>query len=196
MRKSISISLFIHPMNLDFSLIPTAFAKIGGVSIGSVPKPVAEAAATGTGAPGGFGMLFSYIGDTILLIIVFFLFLKFIRLAYEIYAARKLVYMRVTLPRADSKLDKEKETKKDFKEKTGIMSIFYKGIHKISEATLSETLLNIIFNHAKISLEILYDQGQVSFYAVTYSDYVTLISQQITSNYPDAEVKIVSKEEY
>jgi hypothetical protein len=104
--------------------------------------------------------------------------------------------MRVTLPRADSKLDKEKETKKDFKEKTGVMSIFYKGIHKISQATLKDTILNVIFNHAKISLEILYDQGQVSFYAVTYKEYVPLISQQITSNYPDAEVKIISREEY
>ncbi|MDD5197961.1 MAG: type IV secretory system conjugative DNA transfer family protein [Candidatus Gracilibacteria bacterium] len=180
-------------MNFDFSFIPTAFAKI---AIGSVPAQTSEAVATGTGIPGGFGMLFSYIGDIILIVIVFFLFLKFIRLVYEIYTSRKLVFMRVTLPRADSKLDKEKETKKDFKEKTGIMSIFYKGIHKISEATLKETFLDYIFDHAKISLEIVYDKGQVSFYAVTYSDYVTLISQQITSNYPDAEVRIISKEEY
>ena len=104
--------------------------------------------------------------------------------------------MRISLPRADSKLDKEKETKKDFKEKTGIMSIFYKGIHKISEATLLETFLDFIFDHAKISLEIMYNAGQVSFYVVTYREYITLISQQITSNYPDAEVRIISKEEY
>lgn len=180
-------------MNLDFSFIPTAFAKI---AIGALPKQTSEAVATGSDVPGGFGMFFSYVGDAILFVIVFFLFLKLIRLVYEIYAARKLVFMRVTLPRADSKLDKEKETKKDFKEKTGIMSIFYKGIHKISEATLAETFLDIIFDHAKISLEIVYDKGQVSFYAVTYNDYVTLISQQITSNYPDAEVKIISREEY
>lgn len=30
---------------------------------------------------------------------------------------KKMVYLRITLPKADSKLDKEKETKKDFKEK-------------------------------------------------------------------------------
>jgi hypothetical protein len=42
--------------------------------------------------------------------------------------------MKVTLPRADSKLDKERETKKDFKEKIGIMSLFYKAIHKLAEA--------------------------------------------------------------
>jgi hypothetical protein len=38
-----------------------------------------------------------------------------------------LIYMKVTLPRADSKLDKERETKKDFKEKVGIMTVFYKS---------------------------------------------------------------------
>lgn len=180
-------------MNLDFSLIPTAFAKI---AIGSIPAQSSQAVTTGADNPSMFGMFFSSIGDIILIVIVFFLFLKLIRLAYEIYAAHKLVYMRVTLPRADSKLDKEKETKKDFKEKTGIMSIFYKGIHKISQVTLTETILNFIFNHAKISLELVYDKGQVSFYAVTYSDYIPLIAQQITSNYPDAEVKIITKKEY
>lgn len=180
-------------MNFDFSLIPSVYAKI---AIGTVNQPEAQAAATGTGDTGGIALFFSYVGDILLIIIAFFLFLKLIRLAYEVYAARKLVYMRVTLPRADSKLDKEKETKKDFKEKTGIMSIFYKGIHKISEATLKETIFDFIFDHAKVSLELVYDKGQVSFYAVTYSDYITLISQQITSNYPDAEVKIISKEEY
>jgi len=33
------------------------------------------------------------------------------------YYAKNLVYLRVRVPKADSKLDKEKETKKDFKEK-------------------------------------------------------------------------------
>jgi hypothetical protein len=45
------------------------------------------------------------------------LLLKSIRLFYELYTSNKLEYVKVTLPRADSKLDKEKETKKDFKEK-------------------------------------------------------------------------------
>jgi hypothetical protein len=180
-------------MNFDFSLIPAVHARI---ATGTPTAETSAKIASDTTTPLSIGYIFALIGDIIIIVIVFFLLLKLIRLLYEIYAARKLVYMKITLPRADSKLDKEKETKKDFKEKTGIMSIFYKGIHKISEATLTETLLNIIFNHSKISLEIAYDQGQVSFYAVTYADYMSLISQQITSNYPDAEVKIISKDEY
>jgi hypothetical protein len=39
------------------------------------------------------------------------------RLLFEVSRSKRLVYMKVTLPKSDSKLDKEKETKKDFKEK-------------------------------------------------------------------------------
>jgi hypothetical protein len=59
---------------------------------------------------------------------------KTIQLMFEVWYAKNLRYLRITLPRADSKLDKEKETKKDFKEKIGTMSMFYKAIHKLSEA--------------------------------------------------------------
>lgn len=132
----------------------------------------------------------------IIFILIFWLILKLIRLLYEIYTAKDLVYFKVTLPRADSKLDKEKETKKDFKEKTWIMSIFYKAVHKINELSFKNAFLNLLFDHAKISLEIIYDEGQVHFYVVTYRDCATLVSQQITSNYPDAEVKIINKKDY
>ena len=110
--------------------------------------------------------------------------------------ANKLVYMKVTLPRADSKLDKERETKKDFKEKVGIMSIFYKSIHNLTQASAFSTIMNFIFHHAKISLELVYQNGMVSFYAVGYEEHLSLIIQQITSNYPDAEVKIISKKDF
>jgi len=75
-----------------------------------------------------------YLLYAILIYIVFMIFLKIMRFIFEIYYAKNLVYLRIILPRADSKLDKEKETKKDFKEKIAMMSMFYKAIHKLSEA--------------------------------------------------------------
>ena len=39
--------------------------------------------------------------------ILLFLLVRIARLLYEVLMADKLVYMKVTLPRADSKLDKE-----------------------------------------------------------------------------------------
>ncbi len=121
---------------------------------------------------------------------------KGIRLLFEIYYSKHIRYLKVTLPKADSKLDKEKETKKDFKEKIGIMSMFYKAIHKLSEAGLRDTLLNFLFGHSKISLELMYKDGEVSFFIVTYENYVDLVSQHITSIYNDAEILRVEEKDY
>jgi len=134
------------------------------------------------------------------LIIAGFLFLiilkKTIQLLFEIWYAKNLRYLRITLPRADSKLDKEKETKKDFKEKIWSMSMFYKAIHKLSEAWLKDTVINGLFWHSKISLELIYDKWEVTFYIVTFKSYVNLITQHLTSNYTDAEVLPVDPKEW
>ena len=129
-------------------------------------------------------------------ILIFILSKKIIQLSFEIWFSRNLVYMKITLPKADSKLDKEKETKKDFKEKIWIMSMFYKAIHKIAETWFKETVLNALFGHSKISLELIYDKWEVWFYVTTYKNYVNIISQHLTSNYPDAEIKIVDPKEW
>lgn len=133
--------------------------------------------------------------NIVLFVIIVWVLLRIIRLVYEVVRANDLVYMRVTLPRADSKLDKEKETKKDFKEKVGIMTVFYKSIHNLTQASARDTFMNFIFRHAKISLELFFHDGQVHFYAVGYREHASLIIQQITSNYPDAEVRVITKKD-
>lgn len=129
----------------------------------------------------------------IIIIFVLFIILKIIRLFFEVYTSKNLVYVKVTLPKADSKLDKEKETKKDFKEKTSMMTMFYKAIHKISDTWLRDTFLDQIFDHSKISFELIYENWEVWFYIVTYSNYIDIITQHITSIYTDAEVKIIDR---
>lgn len=140
--------------------------------------------------------VFENIGNILLFILIVWFLIKMIRLAYEILMASRLVYLKVTLPRADSKLDKEKETKKDFKEKVGIMSVFYKSIHNITQSSAADTIMNFIFRHAKISLELMYHDGMVHFYVVGYKEHLSLVVQQITSNYPDAEVKMIDKSQF
>lgn len=80
------------------------------------------------------------------------------RLIVEIILARKLVYIQVSLPRSDSKLDKEHETKKDFKEKVGIMNLVHNAIWRVASTSLKNTFLNAIFNHIKISYELIYKE--------------------------------------
>ncbi len=143
--------------------------------------------------------MFSLIGkhawDMIMFVLIVWILLRIIRLTYEVLTTDRIVYMRITLPRADSKLDKEKETKKDFKEKIGIMTVFYKSIHNITQSSAWDTVMNFIFRHAKISFEIFFHDGQVHFYVAGYKEHATLLIQQITSNYPDAEVKVIQKKD-
>lgn len=124
----------------------------------------------------------------ILIFLVLYTIRQLIRLSFEVYYAKNLRYLKITLPRADSKLDKEKETKKDFKEKLGMMSMFYKAIHKLAEAWLRDTFLNFIFGHSKISLELVYDKWEVTFFITTYTNYVSLVMQHLTSVYNNAEI--------
>lgn len=138
----------------------------------------------------------AYVFWIIAIFIVLMLLYKLMRLAFELYYSRNLRYLKITLPRADSKLDKEKETKKDFKEKIGMMSMFYKAIHKLSEAGLKDTFLNFLFGHSKVSLELVYEDGEVTFFIVTYQNYVNLVSQHITSIYNDAEIEVIDKSSY
>lgn len=128
-------------------------------------------------------------------VVWFFVAIKIMRLLFEIYYSRNLVYFKVTLPRDDSKLDKERETKKDFKEKIWMMTMFYKAVHKLSEAWIKETILNFIFKHSKISLELVYENWQINFVIVTYKSYAELVRQNLTSIYTSAEVKEIPKEE-
>lgn len=149
-----------------------------------------------TSLGGVFQAAYDSIAYVIIWIICIFIIYKSVRLTFELYYSKNLRYLKITLPRADSKLDKERETKKDFKEKIGQMSMFYKAIHKLSEAWLRDTILNLIFWHSKIALELVYEHGEVTFFVVTYDNYVNLVSQHITSIYNDAEILKVDKADY
>lgn len=129
-------------------------------------------------------------------IVAFFVLRWIIRFILELWLARYIVHIQVSLPRSDSKLDKEHETKKDFKEKAGIMSLVHNSIWKIPSTSLKYTVLNFLFNHIKISYEIIYKEWQVFFFLSTYRDLFPTINQTITSIYPDAEVVIRDKKDY
>lgn len=160
-----------------------------------IVTPLTDAVSKATEATQGMSgleMVYWIIGG----IVAFFLLRWIIRLAFEIILSPTLVYVQISLPRSDSKLDKEHETKKDFKEKIGIMNLVHNAVWKISTTSLWFTEMNFLFNHIKISYEIIYKDGQAYFFLVTYKNLFHTISQSITSIYPDAEVVIRDKSEY
>ena len=183
---------FLISIILIFITLPETFAI--NVRVATVAEKPTESSYW-SGFFDFFVWIFENALNIFLAVIIIWICIRIMRLTYEVMMTPRMRYMKVTLPRADSKLDKEQDTKKDFKEKIGIMTLFYKSVHKISTISAWNTILNFIFCHAKISLEMIYSQGQVHFYLAAYQEHMTLITQQVTSNYPDAEVRLINKDD-
>lgn len=133
--------------------------------------------------------MFWWIVLIILAYIGFKYFVVVFRYIVALMWAKKLVYLRITLPRSDTQKDKDKDVEKDFREKIGIMDQLYRNIHEIRELTIGNRIRNFIFNLDMVSFEMVAMSKQVDFYVVTYPAYEGIIEKQITSYYSDADVQ-------
>jgi len=131
--------------------------------------------------------------------IVFWYFVKYaIKIARIInlhYLKKHLVYMKVTLPRSDSKIDQEKRTEKDFKEKVAIMAQLYRALYEIREMNLLNTIKTKIWQADNVSFELFLENHELSFYVVVNEYYQRILEKQITTFYKDADIQS-SKEPY
>ncbi len=122
-------------------------------------------------------------------------FFRFARLVKSHLNAKNLVYLKVTLPRSDSKMDQEKRTEKDFKEKIASMAQLYRALYEIREMNLWNMIKTKIWQGDNISFELFLENQQLNFYVVTDKYYQSIIEKQITTFYKDADIQI-SKEPY
>jgi len=127
-------------------------------------------------------------------IIVLKTFLWFLRYFYRIHKSKKLIFMRVTLPREDSTKDQEKEVEKDFREKIGIMSQFFRNLHETKELNISNTINTKLYRKNTFSFELVAHDKAVEFIVSTPPYYKQIIEKQITSYYPDADIELLNKE--
>jgi len=74
-------------------------------------------------------------------------FRRFLRYAYAFCNSRRLIFLKVLLPRWDGKSDREqeKEIAKDMKEKIWRMSQVLWNLHKMNEISTHEKLMQIFF---------------------------------------------------
>lgn len=119
----------------------------------------------------------------------FWLALNLIRMWHRILASRKLVFIRVTLPREDSPKDDQKQTEKDFREKIAIMSQFFRNLHETRELNLMNSLKVKLFKHNIFTFELVAHEKVVDFYVTTPKYYQELVEKQITSYYPSADIQ-------
>ncbi|HEC21154.1 MAG TPA: DUF87 domain-containing protein [Candidatus Peregrinibacteria bacterium] len=136
-------------------------------------------------------------GSVYLILFLSFVYLTFnflLGLARFSFALRKgkgLVFMKVTMPRTESKKDREEKQEKDFREIIGVMQQLFRSLYEIKELNLWNTIRTMIWNSDKMSFEILCENKQVHFYIVTYDWYQDIIEKQITTYYPDADIRVV-----
>ena len=121
------------------------------------------------------------------------LLVKIARFIHVHFIAKKLVFLKIELPRSDSKIDQEKRTEKDFKEKVAIMSQLYRALYEIRELNLWNMIKTKIWQADNISFELFIEKQQLSFYVVVHEKYKNIVEKQITTFYNDADVKVSSQ---
>lgn len=113
-----------------------------------------------------------------------------IRFALALHKSRKLVSMKVLLPRTDSKIDQEKRTEKDFKEKIAMMEQLYRALWEVKSLTFWQSILYWLFRDIVMSFELYAEQNELMFFVVVQPNLVSIVEKQITAFYPDAEVTV------
>jgi hypothetical protein len=116
------------------------------------------------------------------------LFVRMIRFWYDLWESRHLVHLKVMMPRSESKLDQEKRTEKDWKEKVAIMEQLYRALWEVRSLTFWQFLHYWIFRSITMSFEMYVENGELTFHVVTEPHLVSIVEKQITAFYPDAEV--------
>jgi len=118
------------------------------------------------------------------------LFATVVRFVFALYKSKKLVSMKVLLPRSDSKIDQEKRTEKDFKEKIAIMEQLYRALWEVRSLTFWQGIMYWVFRDIIMSFEMYVEKNELMFFVVVQPSLVSIIEKQITAFYPDAEVTV------
>ena len=111
-----------------------------------------------------------------------------LRYWYALRQSKHLVKLKVMLPRGDSKIDQEKRTEKDFKEKIAIMEQLYRALWEVKSLNVWQIIHFWFWRYLTISFEMYLDKGLITFYVVTQPKLASIVEKQITSFYPDAEI--------
>jgi len=144
-------------------------------------------------------MYVSYAGYILATVFVGMFFIAFMRylleFLYDVFNARRLVFMRIMLPRGDSKVDREreKELAKDMKEKIGRMSQVFRGLHKMGKLSVLDNLLRWIFDKPKVSLLLHYEEARLSFIIGTYPEYKNIVESAIAAQYSDVSLEVIKR---
>jgi len=145
------------------------------------------------------GMWILYVYVWLILLWIFTrLFNKFCRYLYAFLNTRRLIFLKVLLPRWDGKSDREqeKEIAKDMKEKIGRMSQVLWNLHKMNEVSTHEKLMQFFFGKQRLIFIYQYENGQLSCIVWTYPEYQDMVESAIASQYSAASIERVARPKF
>lgn len=127
----------------------------------------------------------------ILSVLLFWWWLR-CRLNYE--RAMNMVFLKLQIPRKESKEEKEKEAEKysstkDFKEVAGVMKHFFESSHSLFEVGV----IPFIKGQSFLSLEIVAQNNLIDFYIGVPQEDAKIVEKQLTTFYPDVYVQYVDE---
>lgn len=120
---------------------------------------------------------------------------KTLRRWYAFLNNYRMSYMKILVPRWDSKLDREqaKELAKDMKEKISRMTQVYLNLHKLWKLSVGDKLMYTIFRKARITLIYHYEDGMLNFIIWCFPEYKNIVEWAIWSQYPNSSIEIIKK---
>lgn len=112
---------------------------------------------------------------------------------YDVLNASRMEYVRIMLPRGDSKNDREreKELAKDMKEKIGRMSQVYSSLHKMGELSFMDNVMRWFFDKPKMSFILHYEDGLLSFIVWMYPEYKKIVESALSAQYAEASMEAI-----
>jgi len=126
-------------------------------------------------------------------VVLVYLVIPGARFLYALVHAKHLVIMKILLPRSDSKVDQEKRTEKDWKEKIALMEQLYRALWEVKALNIWTVLHTWIWRFNTMSFELFVEQNEITFYVFARPELAGILEKQITSFYPDAEVTLEEK---
>ena len=114
-----------------------------------------------------------------------------LRFFYDVFNSGRIIYLKVLLPRGQSKLDREqeKELAKDMKEKIWRMAQVFHNFHKIGSLSLKENLMRKLFDKAKTTMIYHYEDGLLNFIVATYPEYQKVLEGAISAQFPNCSIE-------
>jgi len=112
---------------------------------------------------------------------------------YDVLNTHRIQYVKVILPRSDSKSDREreKEVAKDMKEKIGRMSQVYTSLHKMGNLSFMDNIMRWLFDKPKMSFIMHYEDGLLSFIVGVYPEYRKIVESAIGAQYPETSIEAI-----